>query len=77
MKVQFIKRNKFSKDDDDFYVITTLLNDKTIGVSYVSKKTYQWFDNVECGEEIPTEFTTMDLYESKGKLNAKLEIDIK
>lgn len=72
MKVQFVKRNHFK----EFYTITTLLNDNVIGVSYVTEKTYNWFDNVKCGDEIPNDICDMDLYEREGKLSARITLDV-
>lgn len=72
MEVRFIKRNHFK----DYYTITSLYNENALSVSFVDKKTYDWFDSCECGDLIPNDFCNIDIYERNNQLNAKVNIKV-
>lgn len=76
MVVKFIKRSEFSKDKKNYYFITYLYNDKACGTSFVDKKTYDWFENVDCGDIIPNDFCSVDIYERNNSLVAKVSIKL-
>lgn len=77
MTCLFVKRDKFSNKEGtkEYYTITSLLG-HCLAHSFVDKDTYQWFDNFDCGEEIPSDFTNIDLYEGDKGLSARVSISV-
>lgn len=78
MEVIFIKKKEFKskKDEKKYYIITTMINDENIQDVYVDEDTYHWFDECECGQEIPQDFCSLDLYTYHNELRSRLVINI-
>lgn len=77
MNCLFIKRDTFKNKEGtkEYYIIVCLIG-KVIATSFVDKATFDWFSVAECGDEIPTDFTKVDLYESNKGLSARVTIRV-
>lgn len=75
MKVVFIKRNFYTKDDQTKYTITTLCED-IVNTCLVNRYTYNWFENMDVGEEVPADFCKLALYQTKEGMKARLHIEV-
>lgn len=78
MEVIYIKKKEFKskKTEENYYIITTMINDENIQDVYVDENTYHWFDEAVCGDEIPQDFCSLDLYTYKNELRSRLVINI-
>lgn len=77
MKILFVRKNKMhsNKNDKDYYTVTYLIGN-SMGTSFIDKEVYDWLEVCECGDEIPEEFTSVDLYERNNELKADVKFDI-
>ena len=75
MKVYFIKRNFYTKDDKQYYNLTTMYED-IVTTSLVDKYTYEWFENAQCGDEIPADYCKLRLYQTKDGIKASIKIEV-
>lgn len=77
MKTLFVRKNKMhsNKNDKDYYTCTYLIGN-SMGTSFIDKEVYDWLDVCECGDEIPDEFISVDLYERNNELKADVKFDI-
>lgn len=73
MKAYYLKRISYLKDDKDVFLITIMYND-IVTNSLVDKKTYDWFDVAEIGDEIPSDFIKLNLYQTKDGIKATIKV---
>lgn len=73
MKAYFIKRNTYLKDEKDVFLITVCYGD-IVTNSLVDKKTYDWFNSFDIGEEIPADFVHLNLFQTKDGIKATIKV---
>lgn len=74
MLYSFIKRFSFTKNNKEYYVITFLFNNSQIINAYVDEFTFDWFESLVCGDEIPSDFINVGLgYNGKAVVHIKIK----
>lgn len=73
MKAYYLDRSSYLKDDKDVFLIKCMV-DKAVTNSLVDKKTYDWFSVAEIGDEIPSDFVHLHLFQTKDGIKATVNL---